>query len=218
MARPRRQSALLPGYDIEHLRRVLIYAREGLSLTRGDIAKAADVSAFDLDNFTALDPRSTSKPKKYKSYNPRLEFQRRALYFVLNSPEIATAATTRGSPIKKSFQALNKYRSKVTEPRDEDILFHHLTDIRAINSLRDCIRISDKLAGNYYLYRTLSKTNKVARAHLEIRKFDVYNKVPKFVHRRKDDDDKRVIFSKGTILDLNNRYIFHGLVFESRGH
>jgi hypothetical protein len=215
MARPRRQSALLPGNDIEHLRRILIFARDSLSLSRSEIAKAADVSAFDLDNFTLSDPRSNSEPRKFKSLNPKLEFQRRALYFVLNNPKIARAASDPDSPIRKSMEVLNGYRSNVTEPKDEDTLYRHLVKIKAVSSIDECVKITDRLAGNYYVYRTLARTNKIVKAHMQISSFDVYNKVPRFVHRRRDDNDSSIIRSKGTILDMNGRYILHGLVFGS---
>jgi hypothetical protein len=212
MARTRRQSDLFRGNDIEELRRILIYARDRLSINRSTITGKVDASGFDFDNFTLSDPRSTSKPPKYKSTVPRPEFQRRMLYFVLTDPLIRDAANARNSPIRNSYLAMEKYRSEATEPKGADELFNHLVKIGVIRDRNDCEKLLERLEGCYYAYRTLQSGNRISKAHVTVSKFDIYHKVPRFIHRKTDESNSKVIVSKGTIIDLNNRYIFHGLV------
>ena len=94
--------------------------------------------------------------------------------------------------------------------------FDYLQQLGVIRSENDCKKILDRLAGNYYCYRNTAVGNKVVKGHLFIPPYDVYTKVPSFIHRRLDDDNKNLIISKGSVVEINDRYVLSGFVVGPR--
>lgn len=200
--------------SIDRLRRVLIYLRDDLGVPRSAIASRAKIRAIDLDNFTRTRKSSDQNEKPiYKSKTPKLQFQRNALKFILSSDALLDHAKQTNATIKEHIEKLAEHRSKVHGFINYDHLFLHLRNIKAITE-DECMRISRKLKGGYYVYRLSSDSNEYVKGYLEVKKYNISDKSPTFIHWKKDRDDKPRI-SMGTILAVQGKYVFQGFTYGS---
>jgi hypothetical protein len=203
------------------MRRILIYATNALHMRRSDIVKAAQVRPVDFDNFVkkrAPKSKSNNAPKAsadpiYKTKTPSPQFQRNILRFILSNAEVANFLNSATPQIKEDFERVFQHKDSVYGFIDNDYRYLHFVESKVIDE-EDAQRICRKLQGSYYVYRLSSNSNEYVRGYVQVLGYNVYSKAPRFIHWRKDKDGKERI-SMGTILLIQDKYVFSGFIHGS---
>ncbi len=199
--------------ELETLRAILGKVRENLgSHARAILSQAANVKEGDIDNFLGqkndIPSNATNIPR---AKQPSNIFQKRMLSFLCSDDPLAKRITANESG--EGWRALQSKFVQSAKIPDDDNLFCHLESIGAVTE-ESCQRLCRVLAGNYDVYRLTSERSGFGRlhiSHLEIRAFDVYNKVPSFVNRITLDRGKERNVT-GSVIELGNSYFFFGYV------
>jgi hypothetical protein len=187
--------------EVTRLRQVLAeFVDRG---SRRNICEDAGVHEHDLRNFLSG-----------KSNRPKFRAGLRLLAYVAVRPDDDLDRGTRAS-----VRALRKAMQRVTvfDP-DEDYLFKHTRRLKLVDASA-CERIAAQIQGQYYMYRLSPTKEQVLRSHLELERYNPYNRLPHFVNRLKFGpiDAKGAPFrrSEGQVIPVGDYYLFVGFVFDS---
>ena len=198
--------------DLKALRELVGYARSVAGIQRGEIARKAQVSPGDIDNFIRTRRRADGA-NQYRSKRPSFLFQLRILRY-LGSPE----AETRLKKPADLFESLARTNLQILKPKielaslmsdDDESLFRHLYRIEALDD-STCREMASEIEGNYLMYRFSSNGRSVVPSFIEVKPYNCYSKVTAFNHYKLEDHSVR--FTNGIVLAAGGDYIFNGLI------
>jgi hypothetical protein len=199
---------LLSDEEVEALRTLVSFIRRDMS--RAELAAKADVSPVDLDNFITL-RSGTSEKRTYKTKRPSEIFQIKMLQYLSSHQAFRIKVGANSSLAYQAYTRLERKLDFATYFSSGADTMYRFFDGLGVLSVNICRQISKELAGNYYMYRYGSGDGNIVKTFIRVHGFDVYQKVPRFEHFKKEKNGN-IRYSSGIIMDLGGRYVFSGLI------
>jgi hypothetical protein len=242
MPRKPRQSRFLLRPEIDRLRQMLIHLHHELRITREEIATEADVSIVDIGNFIGeKKPGKFKTIVPHDQFQRRiLRYILASGHFQstdyqspvsqgsdprLDAPDAQTTEEKHKSELggywrefAEQFNSLTTLdharpggRPSLYRFDSRDKTFDLLQSLRLMTEA-SCKDICNELAGSYYAYRHSSTRNIFFRSYVEICKFDVYSKTPRYISRFGEPAGRSsaIRISEGSIFEMAGKYIFVG--------